>query len=365
MLQFLFWRLPAYLVLTVICLGGCSQALPATPTPIVIPLSTTLASPAPSLPTSSETPLPTPTAIPLPTPTSAIRSTPVFVTSFNGDTQPFVYPNAAAVDAMGNLYVIDADAALVKKLDSTGRFLAQWGGHNGAFQFGFRALDAGGKPVGETLKAACVAIDAKGNVYVGDSGNYRVQKFDADGNFLAEWGSQGEGDGQFAEGICVGLDRNGSVYVSDSVHHRVQKFDADGHFIRKWGSKGIKPGQFNTPWTVTADAEGNVHVVDIYNNRIQKFDPDGNFLAKFDIPPLDGRLVRPLGVALDSQGGFYILDSERVLKFDSEGMVLAVWGSPGPAEGQFTSVGTIAVDAQGNIYIADAGNGRIQKFRQP
>ncbi len=325
------------------------------------------ATPAPTQPPPPPTAAPTlvPTAPPMPTPTATAVPAPVWVASFKGDPQPFLYPNSVAVDAQGNLYVIDADTSLVYKLDPAGKGIIQWGGHDGAFSFGFPAMDPSGRQIGETLKASCLAIDAAGNVYVSDSGNHRIQKFDANGKFLAGWGSAGEGDGQFSDSICVGVDGKGYVYVADSYNYRIQKFDANGNFVRKWGSKGVKAGQFQDPWKPTGDAEGNVYVVDLFNNRIQEFDPDGNLLAKFDIPPIAGQLAMPLSLALDGQGGFYVLQMNCVLKLDSRGVVVTMWGSEGSDEGQFVSNGMVAVDAQGYIYVADAGGGRIQKFRQP
>ena len=322
---------------------------------------------APTQPPPPPTAAPTlvPTAPPVPTPTATAVPAPVWVASFKGDPKPFLYPNSVAVDAQGNLYVIDAEASLVQKLDPAGKGITQWGGHEEAFSFGFPAVDPSGRSLGGNFKASCLAIDAAGNVYVSDSGNHRIQKFDGDGKFLTGWGSAGEGDGQFSNAICVGVDGKGYVYVADTYNHRVQKFDANGKFIRTWGSKGVKAGQFQEPWKPVGDAEGNVYVVDMFNSRFQKFDPDGNFLAKFDIPPVAGRLVMPLSLAQDGQGGFYVLEGDRVLKLDSRGVVVTMWGSEGSDEGQFLSTGMIAVDAQGYIYVADSSNGRIQKFRQP
>ena len=81
-----------------------------------------------------------------------------------------------------------------------------------------------------------VAVDGSGNVYVADTDNHRVQKFDSDGNFLTKWGTQGKGDGQFFEPFGVAVDGLGNVYVADLANSLIQKFDSDGNFLKKWGT---------------------------------------------------------------------------------------------------------------------------------
>ena len=77
-----------------------------------------------------------------------------------------------------------------------------------------------------------------GNIYVVDYLNNRIQKFDANGNFLLKWGSEGTNDSQFDRPEAIAVDASGDVYVVDSNNHRIQKFDATGNFLLKWGSQG-------------------------------------------------------------------------------------------------------------------------------
>jgi DNA-binding beta-propeller fold protein YncE len=94
-----------------------------------------------------------------------------------------------------------------------------------------------------------LAIDPKGNVYVIDGGNHRVQKYDKAGNFLLTWGGLGAGDGQFmfqaspAHYGSITVDKDGYVYVTDH-HNRVQKFDSNGTFLMKFGRTGYADGEF-------------------------------------------------------------------------------------------------------------------------
>ena len=89
---------------------------------------------------------------------------------------------------------------------------------------------------------AGVAVDHAGNVYVADSGNNRIQKFDSIGKFIATWGSSGSGNGQFSGIGGVALDSAGNVYVADQGNNRIQKFDSIGKFIATWGSSGSGNG---------------------------------------------------------------------------------------------------------------------------
>ena len=90
------------------------------------------------------------------------------------------------------------------------------------------------------------------NVYVVDTGNHRVQKFDASGNFVSTWGSSGGGNGQFNNPRGIAVDNSGNVYVADTNNNRVQEFDANGNFVSTWGSFGSGNGQFTSPNGIAA-----------------------------------------------------------------------------------------------------------------
>src|SRR5215216_1139711 len=90
-------------------------------------------------------------------------------------------------------------------------------------------------------------------------------------SLVAIWGTEGTGDGEFAEPHGVAVDSADNVYLSDMGNFRVQKFDSNGNFITKWGSEGTGEGQFNIPEGIDIDSSGNVYVADTHNSRIQKF----------------------------------------------------------------------------------------------
>ena len=154
-----------------------------------------------------------------------------------------------------------------------------------------------------------VAVDSSGNVYVADSGNKRIQKFNSAGGFITKWGSSGSGDGQFSYPCGVAVDSSGNVYVADTSNQRIQKFNSSGGFITKWGSYGSGDGQFSNPYGVAVDSSGNVYVADSGNRRIQKFmlfnvadfDGDGRPISRFAGMGVGISSVRRMGVR--SQGG--------------------------------------------------------------
>jgi hypothetical protein len=89
--------------------------------------------------------------------------------------------------------------------------------------------------------------------------------------FVTKWGSKGSGDGQFGNPSGISIDSSDNVYVADSGNNRIQKFDSNGKFITKWGSTGSGDGQFSTLADIAVDSSGNVYVTDSGNNRIQVF----------------------------------------------------------------------------------------------
>jgi hypothetical protein len=163
-----------------------------------------------------------------------------------------------------------------------------------------------------------VAVDSADNVYVSDANNHRIRKYDSSGAFLIQWGSNGNGDGQFNGPQGLAIDPANNVYVADSGNNRIQKFDSAGAFITKWGTAGTGNGQFTSPAGVSADTTGNIFVADSGNSRIQSFSSTGVFNEAF--------------------------------------------GTAGSGDGQFSGPQDVAADAFGNIFVADTANDRVQKL---
>ena len=190
-----------------------------------------------------------------------------------------------------------------------------------------------GEGPGQFIWPMSIALDSDTNVYVSDEYLHRITIFDRDGNYVGHWGVHGSGDGELDRPAGLTI-RDDVLYVVDSRNHRVQQFTLDGQYLSQFGGFGSGPGQFNTPWGICLDREGNIFVADWRNDRVQSFTGDGQWLASFGQPGTGG----DTSIARE-HGGI-----RRV---------------PRPV-GQFNRPTGVAVDQDGDIYVADWLNNRVQ-----
>jgi streptogramin lyase len=201
-----------------------------------------------------------------------------------------------------------------------------------------------------------MAVDHLGYIYVADPFNERIKKFSSRGGLLREWGSPGDGNGQFYGLQDLAVDSQGNVYATDTFNNRIQKFNSNGVFLAKWTSSRLY-----MPRGIAVDRSGNVYVTDTEVNRVLKFSPNGALLAEWGSGV---GLYAPFGIDVDNQGNVYVADTynNRIVKFSPNGALLANWGREGDGRGEFVNPEGVAVDSQGYVYVADTGNLRIQKF---
>jgi DNA-binding beta-propeller fold protein YncE len=156
--------------------------------------------------------------------------------------------------------------------------------------------------------------------------------------FITKWGSKDTTDGQFRLPHAIGFDSKGNVYVDELERPGVQIFDSDGKFLRKWGTVGTADGQFSLPQEhLWIDSHDHLYVVDgAPNPRIQIFDIDGRFLGK-------------VGSACKLPTGEGCVDPDGV-------------GPLSLGDGQFSKPEHVAIDSEGEMYVVDRGNHRIQVF---
>lgn len=270
----------------------------------------------------------------------------------------FNYPTGIAIDVDGNVYVADTLNNRIQKFDPNGNFVTMWGKQ--------------GYGDGEFYSPLGVAVDSAGFIYVAGGNSAYIQKFDSDGNFVLKWGTGGEGDGQFRSpsGIAVD-DETGHVYVTDTGNHRVQKFDLYGNYVGQWGSEGSGDGEFTSPSGI-AVKNGLVYVIELVrydegygNRRVQKFDTDGTYLTQW---PLDDVCCRwwpiLMGIGVDNAGNIIVSDpyNSTIKKYDPSGTFISQLNILGSEDDEVKNPNGVAIDAEGNIYVADKGNYRIQKF---
>jgi len=268
------------------------------------------------------------------------------------------FPKGIAVDSQGNVYVADSQNHRIQKFDSEGTFITAWG--------------SSGEAPGQFSEPWGIAVDADDNVYVADTWNHRLQKFTADGEFITYWGVFQDTGGELLnpQGMFYGprdiaIDAEGNLYVTDTGNKRVQKFDSEGNPLGQWGGGGAEPGQFLEPVGIAVDAQGNIYVADTWNQRVQVFDADFQLLTQRRVEAWLGESIanKPY-LAVDGEGNVYTTDPEgyRVLVLNADGELLATFGKYGTDDASFDLPTGIEVDHQGNVYISDSNNHRIMKF---
>ncbi|MCV0399246.1 MAG: tandem-95 repeat protein [Nitrosarchaeum sp.] len=205
------------------------------------------------------------------------------------------------------------------------------------------------------------------NIYVADTSNNRIQKFDSAGNYLLQFGSLGSGDGQFKSPSGIAIDSSNNIYVADTSNNRIQKFDSAGNYLLQFGSRGSNNGQFRSPSGIAIDSSNNIYVADTSNNRIQKFDSAGNYLLQFgSLGSGNGQLRSPEGITIDDYGKILVSDTgnHRIQKFDSAGNYLLQFGSLGSGDEQFRFPMGINIDDM-SVYVSDSINNRIWVLHFP
>ncbi|MDO8774094.1 MAG: SMP-30/gluconolactonase/LRE family protein [Burkholderiaceae bacterium] len=173
-------------------------------------------------------------------------------------------PIGVAIDIpRGKLYVADTARAesaehTVKIFDLKGKLLGKIGKQIGDIP-------------GSFLFPTYITVDTKGNLYVADTLNSRVQMFDPDGKFVKAYGKRGTAYGQFDKPKGVALDTFGNLYVVDSGWSNVQIFNAAGEALMFFGSRGVYPGQMQNPSGLTIDKKNRIYVSDVLNNRVNVY----------------------------------------------------------------------------------------------
>ncbi len=276
----------------------------------------------------------------------------------------FNAPHGMATAPDGNVYVADSNNHRIQKIDSSGNMVLAFGSYSGPNN---------NNPAPGTFNEPWgVAVGPDGSVYVADTWNHRIQKFDAAGKFLKAWGNAGQTDanagGQpniFWGPRDVAVGKDGRVYVTDTGNKRIQVFDSEGVFITQFGGGGIQPGQLDEPVGLAIAPDGNVVVNDTWNQRIQVLTPEGQPVLQWEIKGwLDQSVTTKPYVTVDKNGNVYTVDPTgfRVLVFGPDGTFKATFGDVGTDDKSFQLPIGVAVDEGGNVYVSDASLNRILRF---
>jgi sugar lactone lactonase YvrE len=300
----------------------------------------------------------------------------------------FSKPSGIAVDAAGNRYVADSGSSTIRKISASGA-VTTFAGSEGVVghQDGTGAAAQFGFPFG-------VAVDGSGNVYVSDSEFNTIRRITPAGavtTLAGKAGITGSADGtgssaQFNQPAGIGVDASGNVYVADSGNQTVRKVTAAGVVSTIAGAAGIvgtasgsgPAARFNGPIGLACDAGGNIFVSDS-SNTIRRISPTGAVSAFVGVTGVVGSadgsgigalFYQPAGLALDSVGNLYVADTfnSTIRLVTPAGVATTLAGrvsTQGSADGTGTTAlfdepSGIAVDASGNVLVADTDNDTIR-----
>ncbi len=311
----------------------------------------------------------------------------------NAASAELQHPSDVAVDSSGNLYIADTANAAIRKVTTDGLINSIAG--NGTIGF---SGDAGFAVKAGLIAPMSVAVDSSGNVFIVENGDSRIRQIDTKGNIntIAGTGTAGfGGDGsaalpaQFNSPSGIAVDSSGSLFIADSLNLRIRKIAgsnistvAGNGLLSDSGDGGAATAaQLNSPLGVAVDSSGNLYVADTGNNVVRKIAPGGvitNFAGNGTAgfggdggAATSAQLNGPQGLAVDASGNLYIADAGNArIREVSGGTITTVAGSGtagfsgdgGSATGaQLNFPSAVAVDAAGNLYIADFSNNRIRK----
>ena len=301
-----------------------------------------------------------------------------------------------AVDTNFNVYIADTGDNTIREVTTDGNIATIAGDSFPSYQG-----DAGLAITAELHSPEDVAVDSSGNIYIADTANAYIRKVTTDGNinYIAGDGSIGfAGDGGYATSagliapFALAVDSSGNVYFAENGDSRIRKIDAKSLDISTVAGNGT-PGftgdgrtatkaQMNSPTGVAVDSAGNLYIADSLNCRIRKVASGGNISTfagngTFSYSGDGGAAVQaqlntPQGVAADAAGNFYIADTLNnvVRKVSPNGTISNFAGNGGAGNSGDGSAATsaqlngpqgLAVDASGNLFIADTLNAKVRK----
>ena len=247
-------------------------------------------------------------------------------------------------------------------VDRDGKMVDSWPQHDKLFE-----MTCGRGP----HKIKMSPYDAEKHVWVIDDQLHVIFKFTYDGKLVQTLGTKGkrgrDAGTLFDRPTDIAWLPDGTFFISDGYGgKRVAKFDKDGKFLMDWGEApkdpaNPGPNEWNTVHSIQITNDRKLYVVDRGHRRIQVFDENGKFLDMFTTgirsQPF-AHLITKDQVLWQSDGG-----TNRIVKYDLNGKYLYGWGGPGGQPGQFQGPHSITTDQDGNLYLAEVFNGRVQKFR--
>lgn len=256
-------------------------------------------------------------------------------------------PQSGTVDETGRILVTDTSRQAVFAFDP----------HEGKMDVWENAAE-----VTHFISPAGIASSTTGEIYVADAELGLIIRLDRNGKPLGTIGK-----GELKRPIGLAFDAKArQLYVSDARAHVIKVFNPEGRVLRTLGKRGEGQGELNFPTYITL-AGGDLFVTDTMNARVQVLDAEtGKQKQTIGSRGLNvGNLVRPKGVAVDSEGNVYVIESyyDHMLVYNKRGEFLLPIGGTGQEIGKFYLPSGVWVDSNNRVFVADMFNGRVSIFQ--
>ncbi len=262
----------------------------------------------------------------------------------------FNEPLGLAVDVLDNLYLVDSGNHRICKFDARLDFVTEFG------QFGWDS--------GQFQNPTDIVIDRSVHLYVVDAGNDRIEKFSHEGVYLGSLIDENSAEFERLEQIA--LDRQGHVYVTDRENDTVLKFDMFGNLNDVLGGFGFEPGQLNLPSGIWISPLAEIFVADSENDRILVFNSVGNVCREIRLRETVHHPVmkRPLAVTGDLQRNIFVVNAEStaILVFNEKGDFLFSIEGNSNAAFALKKPGDLAINRDGLLFVSDSESNCIQMF---
>jgi len=223
---------------------------------------------------------------------------------------------------------------------------------------------------GRFQKPRAIAIDANDEIYIVDMTG-RIQVFHPDGKYLRHWNTPAVTNGR-PTGLAVG--RDGTIWVADTHYFQALAYTPTGEMLTDRcivNKAGIAPGEFGMLTEVAEDSQGRIYIAEYgENDRIQVFSPSGQFQFQVGSHGTESsQFMRPQAIAIDKKDQLWVADAgnHRIQVFattDNQASLIKTWGEDGNQAGQLRFPYDLFFDQDENLYVCEFGNHRVQKFDQ-
>jgi sugar lactone lactonase YvrE len=314
-------------------------------------------------------------------------------------------PSGIAVDRDGNIFFDDKFNNQIRRVDAaTGVITTFAGGGPGGYSSGAYSGDGGPATNASLNLPGEIALDANGNLFIADSQNGRIRRVDASSGTISTvagnggFGFDGDGGPAFAATLNhpagIAVDTNGNLFIADTYNNRLRRVDASTGLITTVAGNGQfsfagdgGPATAAALWFpigVRVDASGNLFIADFYNNRVRRVDASSGIITTFagngknslsgDGGPATSAGITPVGVAIDASGNLVIADANgnRIRRVDNSTNIVTtvagngescLYGDGGPAgAASLCRPQGLTADGSGNLFAYDVNNGRVRRI---